>query len=134
MSTTPSSFLRRALIVDAAASGATASLLVLAGGALAGALALPEGLLRSVGAVLVPFVILVGYAARRDVPSTAAVRAIIALNIAWVVASLWLVSASALRPNALGVAFIVGQAIAVAVLAAAQYIGLQKTQLRQAVP
>ena len=127
-----SSFLRRTLTIDALMTGATALLLVLAGGALAQLLAVPEPLLRYAGVALVPFVLYVGFLARREVVSRASVVAIIALNIAWVVASVWLLVGSSIQPNALGYAFIVAQAVAVALFAELQYVGLRKAEPRTA--
>lgn len=132
MSMANATLLRRVLIVDAAVSGATAVLLALSGNALAGLLAVPEGLLRSAAAILIPFVLFVAYIARREVVPRTAVQTVIALNIAWVVASLWIVTGSALRPNTLGFTFIVAQALAVAGFAVAQYVGLQKARPRRA--
>lgn len=127
-----SSFLRRALIIDAVMTGATALLALLAGGLLAQLLAVPEPLLRYAGVALVPFVLYVGFLARREVVSRASVVAIIALNISWVVASVWLLVGSSIQPNALGSAFIVVQAVAVALFAELQYVGLRKAEPRTA--
>ena len=127
-----SSFLRRALTIDALMTGATALLCVLAGGTLAQLLAVPEPLLRYAGVALVPFVLYVGFQARREIVSRASVVAIIALNIAWVVASVWLLVGSSIQPNALGYAFIVAQAVAVALFAELQYVGLRKAEPRTA--
>lgn len=131
MMLTTSTFLRRALVADAAISGATAVLLVLAGGVLAQPLAVPESLLRYAGVVLIPFAMYVGLVARRDAVPRASVLAIIGLNVAWVVASLWLVLGGPIQPNLLGYAFIVGQAVAVAAFAELQYVGLRRAGLER---
>jgi len=131
MMLTTSTFLRRALVADAAISGATAVLLVLGGGVLAQPLAVPESLLRYAGVVLIPFAMYVGLVARRDAVPRASVLAIIGLNVAWVVASLWLVLRGPIQPNLLGYAFIVGQAVAVAVFAELQYVGLRRVGLER---
>jgi len=120
------SFLRRTLTVDAAISGATGVLLLLSAGMLAQLLDVPEALLRYSGVVLVPFAIYVGLIARRDTVPRASVVAIIALNIAWVAGSVWVALGGAIRPSPLGYAFIIAQAIAVAVFAELQYVGLRK--------
>jgi hypothetical protein len=127
-----SNFLRRALTIDAVVSGVTALLLVLAGTKLARWLDVPEALPRYAAIVLVPFVIYVGILARREVVPRASVVAVIAMNIAWVVASVWLVMGGAIRPNALGYAFIIGQALAVALFAELQYVGLRRAAPRTA--
>ena len=126
MTVVPSTVLRRTLTVDAVVSAAAAFVLVLAGGQIAQWLAIPETLLRSAGIVLVPFAIYVGILARRVVVPRASVIAVIGMNIAWVIGSLWLAMGSTVQPNAAGYAFIVVQALAVAVLAEMQYIGLRR--------
>lgn len=123
-----STFLRRALALDAVATGATALLLLAGGGLLAAPLGLPEGLLRGAGLFLVPFVALVGWSASRAVPPRPVVRAIIALNVAWVIASLALLVTGRVAPSALGIAFVIAQALAVGVFAELQILGLRRTR------
>jgi hypothetical protein len=120
------SFLRRTLTVDAAISGATGLLLLVSAGMLAQLLDVPESLLRYSGVALVPFAIYVALIARRHTVPRASVVAIIALNIAWVAGSVWVALGGAMRPSPLGYAFIIAQAIAVAVFAELQYVGLRK--------
>ena len=131
MTLTLSSFLRRALIVDAVVTGATALLLVFAAGMLAPWLEVPESLLRSAGIVLIPFVVYVAVVARREVVPRASVLVIIGLNFAWVAASLWLLLGGPIEPNALGYAFIIAQALAVALFAEVQYVGLRRSDLQR---
>ena len=71
-------FLRRALALDAIASGATAGLVIAAAGLLEGLLGLPGALLRGAGLVLIPYVAFVIYAASRQAIPRPAVWAIIA--------------------------------------------------------
>ena len=124
------SLLRRALVIDALVSGATGLLLVIAGGWLASVLDVPEPLLRYSGIVLLPFAIIVALVARRDAVARAHVVAIIVVNIAWVAGSAWLVLGDRIQPNALGYAFIVMQAIAVAAFAEFQYVALRRAAAR----
>jgi hypothetical protein len=126
MSIPQSTFLRRALVFDAAVSGATAALLITTAGLMARMLSLPETLLRYAGFVLVPFVILVAFVARQPSVPRSAVVFIIVLNVAWVVASIWLAIVGPVNPNALGTTFIIGQALAVALFAELQYVGLRR--------
>jgi hypothetical protein len=121
-----STYLRRALTIDAAMTAATALLLVLAAGMLARLLSVPEALLRYAGVALVPFVAYVAFVARRREVPRASVIAIIALNVAWVGASVWLLLGDRIQPNAFGYAFIIAQAIAVALFAEVQYVGLRR--------
>ena len=126
-----SSFLRRALVVDAVVTGATAVLLVVAAGILGPWLEVPEPLLRYAGVALIPFVIYVAFVARRDVVPRPSVLAIIGLNFAWVAASLWLLLGGPIQPNAVGYAFIIAQALVVALFAEVQYVGLRRSDLQR---
>lgn len=123
-----STFLHRALSLDAAATGATAALLLAGAGWLAGPLGLPAGLLRGAGLVLVPFVALVAWAGLRPVPPASAVLAVIGLNAAWVVASILLLVGGWVAPTALGTAFVVAQALVVGAFAELQLLGLRRTR------
>ena len=134
MSVPVSTFLRRALAIDAVASAGTALLSIVAAAPLSRLLEVPEALLRGAGLALIPFVAFVLWTATRAQVPRAAVGSIIGLNAAWVAASLWLVFGSAIAPNAFGYAFIVVQAIAVALFAEFQYVGLKRAELRGAQP
>ena len=122
--------LRRTLTIDAVVSAASALLLLFAGDELAQWLAIPEMLLRYAAILLVPFAIYVGTLARRETVTRSGVAAVIGMNIAWVVASVWLVLARSVRPSPVGYVFIVGQALAVALLAELQYMGLRRATPR----
>ena len=122
-----SSFLRRVLVADATISGMTGLLMVADAGALEGMLGVPALLLRYAGLSLLPFAALVFGLSRRDSLPQPGVWAVIALNATWVVASVWLPFSGWISPNALGYAFILGQAFAVAVFAEMQYVGLRKS-------
>jgi len=121
-----STFLRRALLLDAVASGATALLLIAGAGLLEGLLGLPAAMLRGAGLVLVPYVAFVVYAGTRDPISRPAVWTIIAANAAWAIASALLLVSGWVAPTALGYAFVIGQAAVVALLGELQYIGLRR--------
>ena len=121
-----STFLRRALLLDAAASGATALLAIAAAGLLEGLLGLPAALLRGAGLVLVPYVAFVIYAGTREAVSRPAVWTIIAANVLWAVASALLLVSGLVAPTALGYAFVIGQALVVALLGELQYVGLRR--------
>lgn len=126
--TAPSPLLRRALWLDAAASGATALLLLAGAGLLADLLSLPEVLLRGAALVMLPFIALVCWAATRSRPAPGVVRVIVAMNAAWVVASVVLLVAGWVDPSPLGYAFVIAQAVAVAVFAELQVIGLGRAR------
>ncbi|HEY6552125.1 MAG TPA: hypothetical protein VI669_02165 [Vicinamibacteria bacterium] len=125
-SSTP--LLRRALVLDAIASGAMAMLLVLAAPALSGIFGLSAGLLRGIGFVLLPWVALLAWTTARPRPSRGLVLAIVGANVAWVLASAWLPLSGLVSPTTLGTAFVVGQAVAVAVFADLQWIALRRNQ------
>jgi hypothetical protein len=122
----PASFLRRTLAADATASGVLGLLLVAAGGTLAPALGLPEALLRGAGALLLPFAALVAMLASRPVPQRTAVWALVAGNALWVVASVLVLVVGSGAPTALGIAFVVAQALAVVALSDFEVMGLRR--------
>jgi hypothetical protein len=105
----PSTFLRRSLILDAVASGATAALVLAGADLLQGWLGLPTALMRGAGLVLVPYVAFVGYLATRATVTPAAVWTVIAAT-------------------ALGYAFVLAQAAVVAVFGELQYVGLRRAE------
>ena len=121
-----SMLLRRALQLDAAASGATALLVIAAAGLLEGLLGLPTALLRGAGLVLVPYVAFVIYAGTREAIPRPAVWTIITANALWAFASVLLLLSGLVAPTLLGYAFVIGQAAVVALLGELQYIGLRR--------
>ena len=127
MSILMSAFLRKALIADAAISGAAALLMALGAPMLAPLLDLPANQLRWAGIALLPFVALLGVAARQNAVARHLVMAIIAINCLWVVGSILLLAAGPVSPNALGTAFVIAQALTVALLAELQLIGLRRS-------
>jgi hypothetical protein len=117
--------LRRTLVADAIISGTTGLVMVAAAGFLSTLLGVPEPLLRYAGISLLPFaILLVALAARGQLPHTA-VRIVIIANVLWAVDSIALLFTGWVDPSALGYAFIVVQAIIVAVFAEVQYMGLK---------
>lgn len=120
------SFLRFALLADAVASGATGLLAFAGAGILAELLGLPTNLLRYAGLSLLPYVAIVAYVGTRPTISRPAVWAIIAYNTLWAVDSVVLLGSGFVSPTALGYAFVIVQAAAVAGLGALQYVGLRK--------
>lgn len=126
---TPSShLLRRATQLDAVATAAVAALLIAAAAPLSQWLHLPQNLLLGAGLLLVPYVAFLGWLLSRERISTAQAWAMIAINACWVIDSALLLVSGWVSPNALGVAFVVAQALAVAVFAELQYFGLRRQQ------
>lgn len=125
-------FLPRVLLVDALASGATAVLLVAAADLLAPLLQLPAGLLRGAGVVLLPFVALVYGLSRQAAPARTAVAAVVAVNVAWVAASVWVAFGGVWQPSLAGIGFVLAQALAVLAFADLGWFGLRARAVAQA--
>lgn len=122
-----STFLRWVLFADAATCVACGLLLALGAGRLEQLLGLPSGLSRYAGLALLPFAAFLIYLATRQNLSSSAVWAIIILNALWTVDSLLLLLSGWIAPTGLGSAFIVFQAVGVAMFAALEYFGLRKS-------
>ncbi|MCV0396237.1 MAG: hypothetical protein K5872_04315 [Rhizobiaceae bacterium] len=126
MPVTITPFLRNSFLLDAVASGAT-GLLMLAGGSLVASLTgLPQPLLFWAGVSLMPFVALLVHVSRQPAVSAGLANAIVGINVLWVVASFGILLAGVVQPNLLGIAFVVAQALAVALFAALQVAGLRR--------
>jgi hypothetical protein len=123
---TSSTFLSRALLLDAIATGATALLLLAGAGSLASLLGLPETLLRYAGLLLIPFVVVVTWAGTREQAPRPIVRTIIGANALWVLGSVLLLLGGWVQPTQFGYAFVIGQAVAVGVFAELQMLGLRR--------
>jgi hypothetical protein len=120
------SFLRLALIADAAVSGATGLLAFAGAGILDGLLGLPADLLRYAGLSLIPYAAIVAYVGTRANVSRAAVWAIVAYNGLWSIDSVVLLVSGHVAPTALGYAFVIFQAVVVAAFAGLQVVGLRR--------
>lgn len=121
--------IRRSLLADAVVSGA-AGLVLLAGGGLAADLSgLPGPLLRGAGLALLPFAAAVLWLAKRPAPERRAVKAVIAVNLFWIVASLLLLVSGWVSPTSLGKLFVIAQALMVTGFAAAQAMALRRQAL-----
>ena len=118
--------LRIALLADAAATGATALLLVVFSGPFETLLGLPATLSRTLGFGLLPYAGLVAYLGTRAQIGRGAVWAVIVCNLFWVVDSALLLMGNWIDPTPLGVAFVIAQAVAVAGFADLQFVGLRR--------
>jgi len=128
----PSTFLRRALVLDACLSGASALLLLLGAEVLARPLGFSAAFLRGVGIVLVPFTALLVYLLFRKQLSAAAARFVIVCNVLWAVDSILLLFSGWVDPTLFGESFVVTQAVVVAAFAEMQYVGLRRLAPRPA--
>lgn len=116
--------LRLALLADAAASGVMGLILSAAAPALGQLLDLPKDLLLEAGVALIPWSAFVLWTSTRAPIPGGAARAIVAVNLVWVAGSL--LTLALLSPGARGLAFVLVQAMAVAGLAAMQWIALRR--------
>lgn len=122
-------FVRHLLVTDSLVSGATGAVMAVAAPTLESWLGLPAPLLRFAGVALLPFAAAVGWLALQPSPTRAGVQAIIAANFAWVAASILLLVIGGVNPTALGIAFVIFQAVVVGVLGELQYIGLRRAKI-----
>lgn len=113
---------RQSLQLDAAASGALGLLLLVFSGPADEHLGLAVGLSIGVGAFLLVWAAVVGWVSTKD--SNALTTEIAYANIGWVLASVVFLVAASLP--ALGVAFVLAQAAAVAVFAELQIVAVRK--------
>ena len=127
----PPVFLRRALLLDALASGGTALAMIALANQVDGLLGLPAALLRGAGLVLVPYVAFVVYAATQPAIPRPAVWTIVTANVLWAAASALLLMSAWVAPTALGYAFVIFQAAVVALLGELQYMGLKYMGLQR---
>jgi len=125
-------FLRNVLLVDAASGIVGGLLFVLAAGPLAQLLEMPAEFLRGAGAVLLPFAAFVFWVATRQPIPAKAVWIVVVLNILWVVESVALLIGNCIAPNAFGTAVVLVQAVAIAVIAELEIVGLRSRRAQLA--
>jgi hypothetical protein len=130
--TLPSALLRNALACDALLSGLTGLILAFAAGALAGPLGLPAGLLRWAGVTLIPFAGFVAWLRMQERVQRPSVFAVVACNTLWAVDSVCLLFTGWVEPTLLGEVFVIGQTLAVALLAQLELVGLRRSTLVKA--
>jgi hypothetical protein len=124
--------LRHALLLDAIVSGATGALLSFGAGPLSGLMGLPQALLTGAGVFCVVYALGLAVLARRaDIPRPLAM-AVVAGNLVWVVASLWLPVSGLVDPTTLGTAFVLVQAAAVMAFAVLQRMGIARIEATMA--
>ena len=109
-----------ALKLDAIVTGANGAAYLAAAGVLDSALGVDAALLRALGSFLLVFAAAVWIVATRPAVPRAAVRAIVAANAAWALASLVVLVADSFSPTTVGSVWIALQAVVVAGFAALQ--------------
>jgi len=122
-----SRFLRNALALDAAACAATGLLLSVGAGTLSGLLGFPMEFLRAAGLAPLPCAAALAFLASRERLPRLAVYAVIGVNILWIADSVLILVAGWFAPTTLGIAFVLAQAAAVAVVTELEVIGLKKS-------
>ncbi len=123
----PSRFVRNALALDAGACAATGLLLAFGAGALAGPLGFPASFLTGAGLVLLPCAALLAFCAGRATLPRLAIHAVIGVNLLWVADSLLVLLSGWFAPTGLGIAFVLAQAAAVAVVTELEVVGLKRS-------
>jgi hypothetical protein len=113
------------LLIDATTCGVMGAVLTLGADALGSLTRIPPALLFYAGLALFPIAAFMAVVATRPVIQPAAMWLVVAGNGLWVVASLMLVLAGWIAPNPFGIAFIVAQALVVAVLAMLEHGALR---------
>lgn len=121
-------FLRGALKLDAVVTGANGIAYLALAGPLADLFEVPAGFLRVIGAFLAVFAVAVWLVGARMQIAPAAVRAVVAANAAWVLASAVAVIAAWHDPSTVGAVWTALQAVVVAAFAALQAFGLRRAR------
>lgn len=117
-------FLRRVLLIDGLVSGAAGLAMIAGAGLLAPLLSLPQELMTTAGIALIPWVIALVALSRMVLIPRAAVRAVIAINLAWVAGSIAVLFIA--TPSLFGHAFVIAQAVTVGLFAELQIVALKR--------
>ncbi len=120
--------LRLALSLDAAASGALGLLALAAADPLVGLLGPTAGMLRGTGAVLVAYALTLVLIATRPVIPRPGAWAVVIGNSVWVLGSIGALIAGGNTFTTLGTVVVLAQAVAVAVFADLQWLGLRRAR------
>ncbi|KQP37529.1 hypothetical protein [Pseudorhodoferax sp. Leaf274] len=121
-------FLSRVMWVDAASCAATGALQVGATDALARLTGLPGGLLLGTGLFLLAYAAAAAAVASRASPPRTLVGLVAIGNFGWAAACAALLASGLYAVTALGMAWVVAQAVTVVLLAEAQWMGLRATR------
>ena len=127
MQTIETQFLRNVLRVDALTCLITGVLSVAASSLLGSSLGLSGGLLQGSGIALLAVGAFILFAAKNVPALRWPVWIVVLGNAVWVLASVLLLISGLEQPTGLGTAYVIVQAVIVAVLAELEYIGLRKT-------
>lgn len=126
----PSALLKFAFIADAAGSGAIALLQLGLSAYLGKLLLLPPALLLGTGLFLVGYTALLVVLATSKSVWPALVQFVVIGNVGWALACIGLMLTGIVEPGALGIGFLLIQAVAVLVFAALEWMGLASSTVR----
>lgn len=115
------SFQRRTFAVDAVTCVAAGALMALAAAPMAQITGLPQPLLVGAGIALFPVAAIMTWLSRRETAPTALLWLVIFGNAAWAAASIAVLFLT--TPTVVGAAFVVAQALTVAILTVLEYRG-----------
>jgi hypothetical protein len=119
-------FLRAILTLDVVTCVATGTLMAVGSARLSSLTLIPANVLWIAGMILFPIAVFIAVVAARLPRSLTGVWLVIGSNAGWVIGSLALLVDGGFSPNAFGAAFIVVQAVAVAILAELEFMGLRQ--------
>ncbi len=125
MTTRPPLTLRNLLWLDATTCAGFGAILALGSREIGALTQIPPAFLLYTGLALLPMAAAIATAAWPRAVDRRGARLIVTGNILWVVASALIVVAGWIEPNALGLALIAGQAVAVAALTTFEYGALR---------
>jgi uncharacterized membrane protein YdcZ (DUF606 family) len=120
-------FLRNVLRADALSCVACGLLQVVFTGQMAQLSGLPQALLAYTGEFLLVYAAVVAFISTRDPLPRPLVWLLLAGNLGWAIACALLLLSGRVAPSMLGTAYVVAQALTVAVLAELQFFGLRRS-------
>jgi len=121
-------FLSRVMWIDAASCAATGALQVGFTDALARLTGLPGGLLMGTGLFLLAYAAAAAAMAGRATPPRTLIGLVAVGNFGWAAACAALLASGVFAVTALGMAWVIAQAVTVVLLAEAQWMGLRATR------
>jgi hypothetical protein len=127
MNSNPTRFLRNVLWIDSLTCLLSGAASLALGHMLAGPLGLPLGLLQGSGVALLIVAAFIAFAAKNTPQLRWPVWGVVIGNAAWVLESVLLLVGDSVQPTTLGTAYVIAQAVAVAVLAELEFTALRKT-------
>jgi hypothetical protein len=121
-------FLSNVMWADAASCAASGVLQVVFTGALARLTGLPAPLLMATGVFLLAYAVAAALMAGRLAPPRTLIGLVVAGNFGWAVACVALLVSGIFAVTALGMAWVIAQALCVVVLAELQWTGLRRSR------